>query len=170
MDRVRDIFVWSIIILALIFIVSQVYLRTSKRLEYRTPHRYLELTYNPDSLNCSRKEVRDDLNKLFGAKFYIYREKDLSPIHGRTYAFIRTVTMDDDISLYVYAFYLAHELVHLIKFTGSERYCNLIAFKTLYNTKKYRDVAIRYAIQDRDGRISKEYSCWEYIVDYLNES
>ena len=168
-ERIRNIIVWVVIIIAVAMLVSLTYLYSSKRLEYIKPYRYLELTYDPTSLKCSREIIRDDLNKIFDARFYTYKEKNLDDIPGRTNPFTRTVIMDDDISLYVYAFNLAHELVHLTHFTNSERYCNLIAFKTLYDTEKYKDVAIRYAIRDRDGYINKKYSCWEYIYDYLIE-
>ena len=162
-------------LMAIIYIVATVsgfiYIYTSNKLEYRKSHRYMELEYSVDWENYTREEVRADLEKLFGAKFYIYKEEDLDKkgVYGLTTPLIRLIRMDDNISIELYTFYFAHELVHLTHFTASEKYCNLVAFKVLYNTEKYRDIAIRYAIQDRNGCITQDYSCWEYIFDYLME-
>lgn len=178
--RTKTIIIFVLIILLAITAGSLVYLFNSHKLPYREPYRHMRFSCDTTSLNCSREEVRKDLNKLFGAKFYIYEEKNLTDAYdsyiatktiteelGRSNPFTRVVIMDDSIPLYLYAFNLAHELVHLTHFTSSDRYCNLVAFKTLYNTEKYRDVALNYAINDREGRIPKSHSCWEYMVDYL---
>lgn len=149
---------------------SFIYLSTSHRLAFRPHKRFMELSYDLSSFKYSREEVRKDLDELFDARLYTYDERDTMAndnAYGITKQISRIVVMDDGIPIYLYAFSLAHELVHLTHFTKSERYCNLVAFKTLYNTKKYKDVAIRYAVQDRDGFITQEYSCWEYIYDYL---
>lgn len=178
--RTKTIIIFVLIILLVITTSSLIYLFNSHKLPYREPYRHMRFSCDTTSLKCSRKEVKKDLDKLFGAKFYIYKEKNLTDKFksdivtetvteelGRSNPFTRVVIMDDDIPLYLYAFNLAHELVHLTHFTGSDRYCNLVAFKTLYNTEKYRDVALAYAIRDRDGLIPRSHSCWEYIVDYL---
>lgn len=164
-------FIIATAVYALIIVICVIYIYSSNKLEYRKPHRYIELTYEQNWNNYTREEVRRDLEGLFNAKFYKYQEEDLDHkgVYGLTLPIYRNVKMDDDIPIYLYTFYLAHELVHLTHFTASERYCNLVAFKVLYNTEKYRDIAIRYAIQDRDGGITQDYSCWEYIFDYLKE-
>lgn len=170
-DRILTIIIVICVILIFVFGGFILYIYISNPLEYRKPNRYIELTYSRNWTNYTRQEVRSDLESLFNAKCYTYKEDNLSlkGVYGLTKPMLRTVTMDDDISIELYTFYLAHELVHLTHFTSSERYCNLIAFKTLYNTEKYRDIAICYAIQDRNGCITQDYSCWEYIFDYLME-
>lgn len=162
-----------ICVMALLFIVgTSVYITKSHPLEYKEPNRYMELNYTVNWEDYSREEVKNDLEELFGAKNYIYEEADLVPMgyYGLTMPMARTVQIDANIPIEEYALTLAHEFVHLTQFTASERYCNLIAFKKLYNTEKYRDIAVRYAIKDRDGGVSTDYSCWEYIYDYLQEN
>lgn len=167
--RASTVIICILTLLIISCAVSTIYLYTSNQLEYRKPHRYMELTYDLSSFNYTKEEVRNDLNELFGASLYIYKEEHMNHAYGLTRPFMRTVTMDTNMSIPLYTFVLAHEFVHLTHFTASERYCNLVAFKTLYNTDKYRDVAIKYAMLDRDGYISSDYSCWEYIYDYLTE-
>ena len=99
---------------------------------------------------------------MFGKPLYkIHYVNDLpSGILGQTNIFLRQVWIDDELEEWKFVFTLAHELVHLTKFTGSERYCHLTAYNKLMasDCEYFKYVAKKWLNIDILKGVPEEYS------------
>lgn len=117
-------------------------------------------------------ELKQDVDKLFGNPFYIIHYNSNLDVYilGQTNIYLRQIYIKKDIENWQFVFTLAHELVHLTKFTASERYCHLTAFQNLMasNNKYFKYVAQLWLNIDILGGIDHEYSFAGYVQNLYN--
>ena len=60
------------------------------------------------------------------------------------------ITIDEGLSNFQLVFVMAHELVHIQYYTSCERFCNLQAYKILFNSNDiyFKNVALYFADND----------------------
>lgn len=145
------------------------YSKMVNKLEYKTAGSISFTLHQDDAPKEDRQYYKSQITKLAGNPFYFYQEKEMKGLDGKTYLAFRIVVMNKSIDINDYIFSFTHELMHLKYNTACERFINLQAFKTLYesNDPTLRYCALWYAHRDMNGWITKEYSCWGYIKDYL---
>lgn len=75
------------------------------------------------------------------------------------------IIIDEGLSNFQLAFVMAHELVHIQYYTSCERFCNLQAYKILFDSNDiyFKNVALYFA--DNDNMWSHEYKFKGYIID-----
>lgn len=148
-------------------------------LEWQLKYRYY-LPYKESNLYCFKydikkpenatlEDVTNDIDALFDNPVYKLKIDNLQTnIYGDCNIFTRQITIKKNISYTYYVFSLTHELIHLTYFTYCERFCNLMAFKTLYtsNNEYFKGIALYFVNLDLQGGFSKEYS----FVGYLDKN
>lgn len=157
---------------SLIFLIPLTLIILEWQLNYRynLPYKESNLTfieYNIKEPNNTTKEsLTTEINELFDNPSYKLQFSNLaSNTYGECNIFSRTITIKNNISNVFYVFALAHELVHLEYFTYCERFCNLQAYKILFdsNNNYFKNVALYFA--DNDSMWSYDYKFKGYIID-----
>lgn len=143
-------------------------------MEYKEPT--TEFNYTPlDDFKLDREEVIDEVNKIFNYPNYklIYydfaseNEGAATYVYGRASCLKRQIEINPNVSGYMFTFNLTHELVHLVYYTGSERFCNYKSFCLLHENENLKDVCNWYVNMELSNNIPYEYSCLGYIEEYL---
>lgn len=139
---------------------------------------YVSCTINAKSIEqveCYTEdldELKQDIDKLFGNPFYIiHYNSDLDVyILGQTNIYLRQIYIKKGIENWQFVFTLAHELVHLTKFTASERYCHLTAFQNLMasDNEYFKYVAQLWLNIDILGGVDQEYSFAGHVQNLYN--
>lgn len=118
----------------------------------------------------SNKEIKRDLDRLFGTSFYIYVEKDnMGHLQGQIHLLIRLIKVQSGLSKTQYCYTLAHELTHLVHCSLNETYTEFMAFKTLYESGNdwFKEVAKMRADNTIRGHSKTVYDCGYYMIEYL---
>lgn len=116
--------------------------------------------------NIDYETLTDDINQMFNNPSYKLTFTNFSgSTKGECYMFSKTIVLQENMNYEYYVFCLTHELVHLTEFTYSERYTNLTAFYTLYNSENeyFKNIALYFADLDLQGIFKEEYSFVGYI-------
>lgn len=157
---------------SLIFLIPLTLIILEWQLSYRynLPYKESSLTfieYNiEEPSNTTKESLTTEINELFDNPSYKLQFSNLaSNTYGECNIFSRTITIKNNISNVFYVFALTHELVHLEYFTYCERFCNLQAYKILFdsNDNYFKNVALYFA--DNDWMWSYEYKFKGYIID-----
>lgn len=148
------------------------YINFSHRLEFIPPSQKITTLNYVECYTSDFNELKKDIDKLFGNPLYIihYNSNLDETILGQTNIYLRQVYIKKDIRDWEFVFTLAHELVHLTEFTGSERYCHLVAFNNLMasNCKYFEYVAQLWLNYDILGQVDYEYSFAGYVQNLYN--
>lgn len=142
---------------SLIFLIPLTLIILEWQLNYRynLPYKESSLTfieYNiEEPSNTTKESLTTEINELFDNPSYKLQFSNLaSNTYGECNIFSRTITIKNNISNVFYVFALTHELVHLEYFTYCERFCNLQAYKILFDSKNnyFKNVALYFADND----------------------
>lgn len=161
-----------IIYVCSLFIVS---LFLHSKLSYKLP--YIPCNMQPkliETVECytsDRNKLKNDIDKLFGHPIYFLHYTKLnSNILGYTSIYFGQIYIQNNIKDWEFVFTLAHELVHLTKFTASERYCHLTSFQKLMTSDNeyFKYVAQLWLNIDILGGLAQEYSFAGYVQSLYN--
>lgn len=116
----------------------------------------------------TRPEIKKRVDLLFGNPRYKYAEGEIEA-GGLTNLFKRKITIAENLRIEAYAFVLAHELTHLTTYTYNERYCQVNAFKVLYESEDdfLRNSALFALSVDLQGGFTHEYAFAGNVEQYL---
>lgn len=149
------------------------YFEESNKLEYRASDlTYVNYTINRPE-NTTKTSLKLDIDALFDNPKYSLSECDLKyPLRGRAEVITRTIQVDLNLSLEYFVFVLAHEIIHIKYLTKSERFCNIKAFETLYNSNNdyFKNIALMFADYDIRGYFDYEYSFVGYLTEILEDN
>ena len=115
----------------------------------------------------TKEEFRAIIEKDFGLKFYIYKERNLNNYSGKCLLEFRTIIIHQDAEGYAYARTFTHESIHLKEYIGDERYVCFKVFTYLYEHKQLHDVGVWYGKQQLTGKFSEERDVSDLIINYL---
>lgn len=156
-------------ILTIIFVINFFVINSKLSANYM-PYKAPEVAYIEYDItrppNIDYQTLTDDINQMFDNPSYTLTFTDFSgTTKGECYMFTKTIVLQENMTYEYYVFCLTHELVHLTEFTYSERYTNLTAFYTLYNSENeyFKNIALYFANLDLRGIFSEEYSFVGYI-------
>lgn len=158
-------------ICSLVFSGIYLYATFSHRMEYIEPTIGVQRVKIVECYTDSQEQLKKDVDNLFGSPFYFfcYSTHLDSDVLGQTNIYLRKVTVAQNLSSWKFVFTLAHELVHLTQFTGSERYCHTIAFEKLWfsGNDYFKYVATCWFNADILGGVSFDYSFAGYVEKYF---
>lgn len=120
-----------------------------------------------EELTKTDDELRKFIAKDLGLRVYFYGEKSMQDYAGKTYTTIRLIIMDKDASGYEYAQVFTHEVIHLKKIVGNEKWVCFEAFKYLYESEELHNVGVWYGQKQLQGCYGGEYNIADLIVNYL---
>ena len=139
------------------------------------PYNAITLNYTLDNPYESTAEIKTDLDKLFNAGAYIYKEEQLRPgVGATTNLTFRIITISPRYvnNPHYYTFFLAHELTHLKYYTGNECFTEYKAIITLYESgnEYFKNVALCQANATMLNNLQDEYDCGYYLVEYFKNN
>lgn len=172
MDNKRTLAQITALLLLLLIIIATpiLYMKLSYRMLYIKPSIDNVAITSLECYTNNRQTIKNDIDSLFNNfEYNLYYNNLSSNVLGKSSVLFRYITLDNNLDDISFAFTLTHELVHLTKFTWSERYCNYQSFIILYtsNNKWFRTVAKCWANVELNGGLSKEYSFVGHIEKYL---
>ena len=160
--KIFNIFGHFVRFVSLIIVSLFLYISFSHRMEYKPCQGEIKQVQFVECYTNEREVLKKDIDDLFGKPLYkIHYVNDLpSDILGQTNIFLRQVRINDELEEWKFVFTLAHELVHLTKFTGSERYCHLTAYNKLMasDCEYFKYVAKKWLNIDILRGVPEEYS------------
>lgn len=180
----KNSFIKALCIIILIFVVANVYLITvglvfNRKIttplyfyssnDWHIAYNKLEQEYESSTAK-SNSEYKELIEQQADFKFYFYKEKEIKGKYcGFAYPTIRLIVIDERLSGYKYALNFAHEVMHLKRFAGDERYICFETFKFLYESEGLHNVGVYYAQRQLGGGWSGEYQIEDLIIKYLLE-
>lgn len=153
----KSIKITCYILSSLILLIPITFIILEWQLSYRynLPYKESNLTfieYNiEEPSNTTKESLTTEINELFDNPSYKLQFANLtSNTYGKCDVFNRTIIIKSNISNIFYVFSLTHELVHLKYFTYCERFCNLQAYKILFDSNNiyFKNVALYFADND----------------------
>lgn len=173
---------WVFIIILLVVIIlwfgylyaTNIWVQKRFALEVKPYTTDLRLNYDLKCPYDNNSDIKKDLDKLFNAGVYFYREKDMPTGIGANVNFtFRLVTMNKFYLGYKndYTFFLAHELTHLKYYSANECFVEYKAIITLYESGNdyFKNIALWRANGVLLGNIQDEYDCGYYLLEYFNK-
>lgn len=109
--------------------------------------------------------IIDKVDDLFTVNYSLSKSNLSGSTKGVSNIRKKHITIDKGLSNFKLVFVMAHELVHIQYYTSCERFCNLQAYKILFNSNDnyFKNVALYFA--DNDWMWSYEYKFKGYIID-----
>lgn len=122
----------------------------------------------------TNKEYKTLIENEMNFRFYIHKQKNMTiykDAKGISSPLILLVVIDDEISGWEYCITLSDELMHIKYFTADERFVNFQVFKMLYESDNeyLHNIGVWYGLCHLENRITSNFSCKGYIVNYLKE-
>ena len=109
--------------------------------------------------------IIDKVDDLFTTSYSLSKSNLSGSTRGVSNIRKKHITIDEGLSNSQLVFVMAHELVHIQYDTSCERFCNLQAYKILFDSNDiyFKNVALYFA--DNDNMWSYEYKFKGYIID-----
>lgn len=109
--------------------------------------------------------IIDKVDDLFTTSYSLSKSNLSGSTRGVSNMRKKHITIDEGLSNFQLVFVMAHELVHIQYYTSCERFCNLQAYKILFNSNDiyFKNVALYFA--DNDSMWSYDYKFKGYIID-----
>lgn len=109
--------------------------------------------------------IIDKVDDLFTTSYSLSKSNLSGSTRGVSNIRKKHITIDEGLSNFQLVFVMAHELVHIQYYTGCERFCNLQAYKILFDSNNiyFKNVALYFA--DNDSVWSYDYKFKGYIID-----
>lgn len=150
------------------FIIDDYKLNEKYKISYIKPT-VEDIIWDKDLLE-SKKTIDEDViidkvDDLFTVN-YSWSKSNLSgSTKGISNISKKHIIIDEGLSNFQLVFVMAHELVHIQYYTRCERFCNLQAYKILFDSNDiyFKNVALYFA--DNDNMWSYEYKFKGYIID-----
>lgn len=131
---------------------------------------YLLLSEKIEDLNKSKKEIRQIISKDIKSRFYIYDEKKMKDMAGKTFPTIRLIVLEPNVSGLEYVVVFTHELMHLKYLCGDEAFVCFETFKYLYESEEFHSAGIWYGQEQLQGHYYGNYNISNLIIDYLTKN
>ena len=109
--------------------------------------------------------IIDKVDDLFTTSYLLNKSNLSGSTKGVSNIRKKHITIDEGLSNFQLVFVMAHELVHIQYYTSCERFCNLQAYKILFDSNNiyFKNVALYFA--DNDSMWSYDYKFKGYIID-----
>lgn len=109
--------------------------------------------------------IIDKVDDLFTTSYSLNKSNLSGSTRGVSNIRKKHITIDEGLSNFQLVFVMAHELVHIQYYTSCERFCNLQAYKILFDSNDiyFKNVALYFA--DNDWMWSYDYQFKGYIID-----
>lgn len=109
--------------------------------------------------------IIDKVDDLFTVNYSLSKSNLSGSTKGISNISRKHIIIDEGLSNFQLVFVMAHELVHIQYYTRCERFCNLQAYKILFdsNNNYFKNVALYFA--DNDNMWSYDYQFKGYIID-----
>ena len=150
------------------FIIDDYKLNEKYKISYIKPT-VEDIIWDKDLLESKKtideEVIIDKVDDLFTVN-YSWSKSNLSgSTKGISNIRKKHITIDEGLSNFQLVFVMAHELVHIQYYTSCERFCNLQAYKILFDSNDiyFKNVALYFA--DNDNIWSYEYKFKGYIID-----
>ena len=150
------------------FIIDDYKLNEKYKISYIKPT-VEDIIWDKDLLESKKtideEVIIDKVDDLFTTSYSLSKSNLSGSTKGISNISRKHIIIDKGLSNLQLVFVMAHELVHIQYYTSCERFCNLQAYKILFdsNDNYFKNVALYFA--DNDWMWSYEYKFKGYIID-----
>lgn len=150
------------------FIIDDYKLNEKYKISYIKPT-VEDIIWDKDLLESKKtideEVIIDKVDDLFTVNYSLSKSNLSGSTRGVSNIRKKHITIDEGLSNFQLVFVMAHELVHIQYYTSCERFCNLQAYKILFDSNDiyFKNVAMYFA--DNDWMWSYDYQFKGYIID-----